>query len=122
MTAPWLEVDVPSGTLGAGGSVDITVALNANAAALLEGTHTDTVTFTNVTSGFVQTRGITLDIGSLPCTPDNPSPADTAIDLPTDTALSWSCESAPSVSWGTYLGGTGEDYGQGIAVDTSGNA
>lgn len=61
--APWLDIaGASSGTLGAGGDVSVQFDLNAQADALEAGEHTATLTFTNVTSGDMQTRTITAQV------------------------------------------------------------
>jgi len=50
-SANWLTMDSSSGTLAAGASTSVTVSLNANADSLGGGNHSDTLTFTNNTTG-----------------------------------------------------------------------
>ncbi len=59
---PWLDVTPGSGTLGPGESVGVTVYLTADVNNLLMGSHNDTVTFTNTTSGLSQPRKVTLEV------------------------------------------------------------
>lgn len=65
-TAAWLDDVVPSGgTLNPSQPTEVVVSLNAaQAAGLPEGTYTDTLTFTNTTSGVVQTRSVRLIVQS----------------------------------------------------------
>jgi subtilisin family serine protease len=65
-TTPWIDLDTSSGTLAPGNSVMIAVSFNANANSLSPGDYNDTVTFTNTTSGFVQTRQVTLRVIAIP--------------------------------------------------------
>lgn len=65
-TAPWIDLDMSSGTLAPGDSVMMAVSFNANADSLSPGDYNDIVTFTNITSGFVQTRQITLQVIAIP--------------------------------------------------------
>ena len=60
---PWLSLSSASGTLAAGATVNVTGSLNAAANSLANGLHTATATFTNTTSGIVQTRVFTLRVG-----------------------------------------------------------
>ena len=62
----WLDIAPNSGTLSGSASVAVGVSINANAAALGVGVYTDTLTFTNDTSGGDQTRDVTLDIYTSP--------------------------------------------------------
>ena len=59
----WLTLSSAGGTLGAGASAQVTATINSFATSLAEGTYPDTVAFTNVTSGAVINRGITLLVG-----------------------------------------------------------
>ena len=62
-TVDWLDIANASGTIPADSSVDVTVALNAAADALWHGTHTDTLVFTNLTTGVGDTtRDVSLDV------------------------------------------------------------
>lgn len=46
----WMEVDVPSGTLEPGQSVDVTISLTAEASELVTGEYAGSVTFSNITN------------------------------------------------------------------------
>ena len=69
-TAPWLSlddgtelVDTPiNGTLEPDGTIDIELILNSNAETLTEGYYSDTVVFSNLTSGIDRARTITLGV------------------------------------------------------------
>jgi hypothetical protein len=63
-TTPWLDVTPNAGTLAAGGGTSVTVSLNPAARSLAAGTFSANLGFTNLTSHFVQTREISLSIGS----------------------------------------------------------
>ena len=62
-TVDWLDITNASGTIPADSTVDVTVAFNAAAEELWHGTHTDTLVFTNLTSGVGDTtRAVSLDV------------------------------------------------------------
>jgi hypothetical protein len=91
-SASWLSITPASGTLNAGNSVPVEININADANTLPQGTYTDTVTFTNTTSGFSQTRGVQLTVNEPPPPPPqptNPNPANGAIGVPLNTLLQW---------------------------------
>lgn len=51
-TKNWLDISLPtSGTLNPGQSTNKTVSINSNCLTLMEGTYSDTITFTNTTNG-----------------------------------------------------------------------
>jgi hypothetical protein len=54
--ADWLSVSPAAGVLAEDSSIEINVALNENANALAPGTYTNTLTITNVTTGFGNTN------------------------------------------------------------------
>ncbi|MHC4497997.1 MAG: BACON domain-containing protein, partial [Planctomycetota bacterium] len=60
--ASWLDIEPNFGILGPGESNSVTVSFNANASALPQGIHNDTVTFTNTISGITQTRDVMLEV------------------------------------------------------------
>jgi hypothetical protein len=62
----WVTVSPASGVLGAAQSIVVEVALNANAASLSPGVYGDVATFTNISSGFAQTRTISLTVLAVP--------------------------------------------------------
>ena len=62
-SASWLTVSQSSGTLPAGGSVEVTVSLTAEAESLVPGTYTDTLLFRNLTSGGSFSRAVELEVG-----------------------------------------------------------
>ena len=61
-TVAWLDVDPPGGTLAASDFIAVDVCINANANSLAVDVFTDTLTFTNVTNGQAQTRGVVLTV------------------------------------------------------------
>jgi hypothetical protein len=62
-TQSWTTLSPTSGTLAAGASTTVTVALDATASAALGlGNYSDTVTITNVTTGFAATFPVTLAV------------------------------------------------------------
>ena len=63
----WLSVSPSSWLLQAGGSVQVTVALNAQANSQLIGTHFATLAFSNQTSGYVQGRPAVLRAAGALC-------------------------------------------------------
>ena len=65
--ASWLSVSPSSWLLQPGGSVQVTVALNAQANSQPIGTHFATVAFSNQTSGFVQDRPAVLRAAGALC-------------------------------------------------------
>ena len=63
-TSPWLDVSPASGTLTPGGAAaTVTASLNAAGNNLTKGVYTANVRLTNTTSGLVQTRQFTLQVG-----------------------------------------------------------
>jgi len=62
VTEPWLDVTPGGGTLGPGDSNIVMVYLTADVNTLPLGNYNDTVTFMNMTSGFSQTRDVTLEV------------------------------------------------------------
>jgi hypothetical protein len=60
---PWMSLTASTGTLGPGGTTQVTASVNANANALGLGAYTDTLTFTNTVNGFGNTSlPITLNV------------------------------------------------------------
>ncbi|HTL55600.1 MAG TPA: S53 family peptidase [Candidatus Limnocylindrales bacterium] len=62
--ASWLDVGPSEGTLTQLSGTNVVVGLNPNASLLAAGTYTAHLTFTNLTTHFVQKRQINLSIGS----------------------------------------------------------
>ncbi len=72
--ALWLDLSASSGTLGAGTSTDITVTVNSTADSLLGGAYSDTVIFSNSTTGGWVPHGVNLTVltpGELSVSPVN---------------------------------------------------
>jgi len=65
-TQSWLSLSATSGTLAASGSTTVTASLNSNATSLATGLYADEVSFTDVGSGYIQTRPVALSIGLAP--------------------------------------------------------
>jgi M6 family metalloprotease-like protein len=69
-TAPWLSLDDGTGpidtpivgTLAPDGTIDIEIILNSNTETLTEGYYTDTIVFSNLTTGIDRARTITLGV------------------------------------------------------------
>jgi len=61
----WLAVSPVGGTLAAGASTNVTVALTASADSLSLGTYTDTVVFSNLSSGIFFTRNVELTVNEV---------------------------------------------------------
>ena len=61
-TQPWLDVSRTSGTLGGGGSVDVSFCVNANANALALGQYTDVIFFRNESTSATTPRAFTLAV------------------------------------------------------------
>jgi len=61
-TESWLTLSPANGQLQGGEAVEVTVALNANAAALPVGQYSDTVVISNQTTGLIHQRPVTLSI------------------------------------------------------------
>ncbi len=60
----WLTLSATSGSLAAGASTNVTATINANANNLAPGGYSDTIGFTNTTSGLGNTtRAVNLNIG-----------------------------------------------------------
>ncbi|MGA2786622.1 MAG: LamG-like jellyroll fold domain-containing protein [Verrucomicrobiota bacterium] len=69
-SANWLDLSATGGTLAPGASANVTVFVNGIAASLALGVYTDTLQFTNVTTGLGNTnRSVTLIVNSTLCAP-----------------------------------------------------
>ena len=98
----WLTLSAAGGTIAAGSSVVITATIDASAAALPPGIHTDSISFTNTSNSLGNAaRGVSLSI----------IPAPPVLALPS----SFTKGSSHTVSWPGVLGAT--DYDVQIASD-----
>jgi hypothetical protein len=61
-TAAWIDLSTTNGTLAGGSDTSITVALNANANALLPGTYSDMLQFNDPASGAFIARAVNLSV------------------------------------------------------------
>ncbi len=65
--ADWLTLSAPGGTLAPGATANVTVSINGIATGLTRGVYSDTILFTNVTTGLgSDTRAVTLTVNSAP--------------------------------------------------------
>jgi subtilisin-like proprotein convertase family protein len=92
-TSSWTTLTSTSGTLLAGASTTVTCSLGASANALLPGSYSDTLTFTNTTSGFMRQHGINLAIA----TPTFPFNQTNTGSIPDGTAATPPAFGAPLV-------------------------
>ena len=93
----YLELTPSTGTLAAGESIDIDACFGSDANLLSAGTYTDTVAFTNTTSGNTMSRDVSLTVFAAPQEPINPSPANASVGVSIDTELSWGVTPAASL-------------------------
>jgi len=61
-TQSWVSLSATGGTLAASGSAVVTASINANANALPLGTYYDTISITDLGTGYVQTRPVSLTV------------------------------------------------------------
>ncbi|HXC37039.1 MAG TPA: protease pro-enzyme activation domain-containing protein [Candidatus Acidoferrales bacterium] len=61
-TSSWLVASITNGTLAAGKGTNVTISVSANADTLGGGTYPATVTFTNISSNYVESLQFTLDV------------------------------------------------------------
>jgi subtilase family serine protease len=83
-TQSWLTLSATAGALAASATTSFTVSINANAYALTSGTYFDTISVTDLNTGYVQTRPVSLTV--------IPSPvitSATAITTSSGSALSY---------------------------------
>ncbi len=79
----WVSLDPASGTIPAGGTLDVTVSINTNANSLPNGEYGDTVTFTNVTDHEGDTdRSVDLEVGA----------PEVQVEWPLDSDPGWTVE------------------------------
>jgi hypothetical protein len=118
----WVTINPAGGSLAPSAGTDVTVSINSNANTLTPGTYTDTVMFTNQTSGSGSTsRTVTLIVSSGPpptITVSPPPPATTGTSPLTVTGtatpgpggfaisqVTWTNENS-DWSWAGYASGT----------------
>lgn len=94
-SAAWLNLSSTSGTLAAGDSNSVVISINAGANVLAAGNYSDTVTFSNLVSGIIQTRAVTLTV-----TPPR------LYFFPLDTDPGWSRQGEWAFGKPAGLGGT----------------
>ncbi len=63
---PWVTIDSSGGILTPGAFTNITVLINANAQSLSNGTYNASVTFSNLVTGFAQSRAVSLGVVAIP--------------------------------------------------------
>ncbi len=71
-TKSWVTLSSTGGTLAAGASTTVTASINSEANSLTAGSHSDSVTFTNITNGQSTARSVALTVtgpGSLSVSP-----------------------------------------------------
>jgi len=66
VTVPWLSVTPSSGTLLPAQAGSVTVSINSQANALAPGEYNDLITFRNISSGFIQTQEVHLQVNRIP--------------------------------------------------------
>jgi hypothetical protein len=144
-TSNWLSVSPSSGTLAGGASTNVQVSINANANGLATGNYTDTVGFTNLSSGLGNTTrsaslSVVLPSGNLGVSPavglassgytGGPfSPASISYGLTNagGSNLSWTVSAAAtwltvSPSSGTLAGGASTNVLVSISANANGLA
>jgi hypothetical protein len=96
-TSPWIDVSPAMGFLSGGNTIQVTVSLNQNAAALSDGTYTDTISIVNTTTHEGDShRVVTITVGV-------PS---VVYDFPLDSDPGWSRAGQWEFGQPAGLGGT----------------
>ncbi|HXW16502.1 MAG TPA: SBBP repeat-containing protein, partial [Terriglobia bacterium] len=91
----------------------------------LGGSQLDTATAIAESSGAIYVTGYTASVDfpvKVPAGPGTPEPFQQTYGGNTDAFVAEIAAGGSSLVYSSYLGGTGADFGQGIAVDPSGNA
>ncbi len=65
-TQPWLQVSATNGSLAVSAVTNVVLGINTQANVLAPGLYADTVTFSNLVSGFAQTRNVSLHVLAIP--------------------------------------------------------
>ena len=100
--AAWVTVSPANGSLTTGASVDVEVSINANANLLPQGSYNDVVTFTNVSSGYANTRNVALTV-NLPV-------PNQIVCFTMDTNPGWTTEGQWQFGVPLGMGGTSHGY------------
>ena len=125
-TQAWTTLSATSGTLEAGATAAVTVSLNAAAAGLAVGDHSDTVSFTNTTNGNGDTsRAVTLTVTSGPTLIVIPAGRSVAFTAGTTTfevsntgggTMAWTAAAVSGAEWLTIQSGASGIDGGTIVV------
>ena len=125
-TSVWLNVSPSSGTSAPGEApAAINIAVNSLANSFVPGTYSADLSFTNLSNGFSQRRGITLEVAAVPLITGQPlsqmlptgAPASFVVETATNATLSY--------QWrlnGTNLTDSGKIGGSSTAMLTISNA
>jgi len=84
---PWVSITPSSGTLSTSASTTVTIGLSAAAGTLPEGSFSDTVTFSNLTTGIAQSREVLLDVFTTPQIIVNPIEGFVVTNQPGETQI-----------------------------------
>ena len=100
----WLSISPSSGLLQPGQAATVQVALNANAAALPIGAHSDTLVFSNHVTGLTHERPVALSVAGLLC------------DALDDCSLAWSTGGDAPWTFQSAVASDGADAAQSGAL------